>query len=80
MNFDEPISKNIVTQSANSITDKKKQVINMSTRQLTHIETGLLMKGLNFTITSKTLPNKDIIGNIEDAVKAIQKEDAKMPN
>ena len=50
-----------------SITDKKKWVINISSRQLTHIETDLLLKGLNFSITSKALPNKDIIAAIEDA-------------
>ena len=48
----------------------------MSSRQLTHIETDLLVKGLNFSITSKTLPNKDIIANIEDAVKDLEKEEA----
>ena len=41
----------------------------MPTRQLTHIETDLLEKSLNFSITSKTLPNKDIIATIEDASK-----------
>ena len=30
----------------------------MSSRQLAHIETDLLAKVLNFSITSKTLPNK----------------------
>ena len=47
----------------------------MSSRQLTHIETNLLAKGLNFSITSKTLPNKDIIAVIEDAVKDLEKEE-----
>ena len=41
----------------------------MSSRQLTHIETNFLAKGLNFSITSKTLPNKNIIATIDDAVK-----------
>ena len=45
----------------------------MSSRQLTHIETDLLAKGLNFSITSETLPNKDI-ANIEDAVKDLEKK------
>ena len=40
----------------------------MSSRQLTHIETHLLPKRLNFSITSKILPNKDIKANIEDNV------------
>ena len=38
--FDELISKSKVTQSANNIIDKKKWVINMSSRQLSHIETA----------------------------------------
>ena len=70
------IRKNKVRQSATNIADKKKWVINMSSRQVTHIKTYLLAKGLNFSITSKTLPNKDIIANIEDAVKGIEKEEA----
>ena len=48
----------------------------MSSRQLTHNETYLLAKGLNFSITSKTLPNKDIIATVEDAVKDLEKEEA----
>ena len=47
----------------------------MSSRQLTDIEINLLAKGLNFSITSKTLPNKDIIAVIEDAVKDLEKEE-----
>ena len=74
--FNELISKNKVTQSATNITDKKKLVINMSSRQLTHIETDLLAKGLNFSITSKTLPNKDIVAVVEDAVKGLEKKEA----
>ena len=74
--LDELISKNKITQSATNMADKKKWVINMSSRQLTHIETDLLVKGLNFSIASKTLPNKDIIAAIEDAVKDLEKEEA----
>ena len=48
----------------------------MSSRQLTHIETEIPAKGLNFSITSKTLPNKDIIANIEDTTKDLEKEEA----
>ena len=48
----------------------------MSSRQLTHYETNLLAKGLNLSITSKTLPNKDIIATIKDAVKDLEKEEA----
>ena len=71
------ISKNkATTQNAASIADKKKWVINMLLGQLTHMKTDLFAKGLNFSITSKTLPNKDIIAAIEDAVKDLEKEDA----
>ena len=68
------ISKNKVTQSTTNITEKEKWVINMSSRQLIHIETNLLAKGLNFLITSKTLPKKDIIATVEDAVKDLKKK------
>ena len=58
--FEVPISKNKVIKSATNITDKNKWVINISSRQLIHIKTDLLAKGLNFSITSKTL-HKDTI-------------------
>ena len=74
--FNELIRKNKVTQSSTNIADQKKWVINVSSRQLTHIETDLLAKDLNFSITSKTLPNKDIIATVEDAVKDLEKEEA----
>ena len=48
----------------------------MSFRQLTHIKTDLLTNDLNFSITSKTLPTKDILATIEDAVKDFEKEEA----
>ena len=50
----------------------------MSSRQLTQTETNLLTNSLNFSVTSKTLPNKDIIATIEDAVKDLEKEEADM--
>ena len=48
----------------------------MSSRQLTHIETDLLAKDLDFSISSKTLPNKDIIATVEDVVQDLEKEEA----
>ena len=45
----------------------------MSSRQSTHIVTNFLGTGLRVSITSKTLPNKDIIATIEDAVKDLEK-------
>ena len=74
--FNVLISKNKVTQSAYNIADKRKQVINIPSRQLTHVETDLLAKGLNFSITSRTMPTKDIMATTEDAVKDLEKEEA----
>ena len=56
--------------------DKRKCVINISSRQLTHIKNDLLRKGLNFSITSKTLANEDIIPIIEESVTDLEKEEA----
>ena len=55
---------------------KKRKSRNISSRQLTHIKVDLLAKGLNFSITSKRLSNKDIIATIENAVKDLKKEEA----
>ena len=46
--FDGLISKNKVTKNVTNKSDKKKWVINMSSRKLTHIKIDLLAKGLNF--------------------------------
>ena len=46
----------------------------MSSRHLSQLKTDLLVKGLNVSITSKTLPNKGIITTIEDAVKDLEKQ------
>ena len=66
------INKNKVTQSTFNIMDKKKWVINMSSRQLTSIETDLPTKDLYLSITLETLRNKDI-ATIEDAIKDLEK-------
>ena len=47
----------------------------MSSRQLAHIETDLLAKGLNFSITSNTLPNGDTIVTLADVVNDLKKEE-----
>ena len=64
----------IKQKQATNITDQKKRLINMSSRQSTHIETNVLTKGVKFSITSKTLPNKDIIATIEDGVKDLKRK------
>ena len=68
--FHELISKNKVTQSATNIRVKGNGLL------ICFLETDLLAKGLNFSITSKILSNKDIIATTEEAVKDIEKEEA----
>ena len=58
--FNELISKKNGSRIASEETDKKKWVI----KYLTQIKTDLLAKGLNLSITSKALLNKDIIAVI----------------
>ena len=48
----------------------------MSFRKLTRTETDLLAKYLNFSLSSKTMPN--IIATIEDVVKSLEKEEMKI--
>ena len=76
--FDELIIKNKVPHNATILRDKKKRIINISFRQLTHIKTDLLVKGLNFSIYSKVMPIKGIIAVMEDAVKDLEKEGTDM--
>ena len=40
------------------------------------MKTDHLAKGLNFSITCETLPNKDIKATIKDVVKDLEKEEA----
>ena len=54
----------------------KKYCSKSSSRQLSQFETDLLAKDLNFSITSQTLPNIDIIATIEPAVKDLENEEA----
>ena len=46
----------------------------MTSKQLRQYESHLLTKGLNFSFTSKTLPNKDM-STIKDAIKDLEKEE-----
>ena len=48
----------------------------ISKNEKTHLKTDLLAKGLKLLITSKTLPNKDIIATVQDTVKDLEKEEA----
>ena len=69
------ISKN---KGKNNITNMRSKEIGyyLSSRQLFQSKADLLAKGLNFSITSKTLPNNGIIVTVEDVVKDLEKEEA----
>ena len=70
------LSKKKGTQGTAIIADKKKWIINICLRQLTKIKTDNLTKYLNFSITSKALPNKDIIISTENWIEYLEKEEA----
>ena len=73
--FDKLFSKNKVTQSVSNLADKK-LVINMSSRQLTHLATDVLAEGIKLPFASKIRPNKEIIDAVEGAAKALVREEA----
>ena len=73
--FDELIGEN---KSNAYITYTKKWVINIfqTIRQLPYIGIDFFANDLNFSIIFKTMPNKDIIATLEDAVKYLEIEEA----
>ena len=50
-------------------TEKSKWVVNLSTKTLSHHEKDLLEKGLNFSVTPKSIPTKDIVTKVETVLK-----------
>ena len=59
-----------VAELQNQITaDKFKWVVNLSTKTLSPHEKDLLEKGLNFSVTPKNIPTKDIIAKVETVLK-----------
>ena len=56
--------------------NKNKWMINLSTKQLSDQEKDLLAKGMNFCITPTTVPNKERIAKVEDAIKNLPMEEA----
>ena len=69
--FNELMSMN-KSHKAPLIKQIKRFVIIMPSRKMTHIEYDTLAKGLDFSITSKTLPNKDIVATIEYAYPPLE--------
>ena len=59
-----------IAELQNQITiDKSKWVVNLSTKRLSPHEKDLLEKGLNFSVTPKNIPTKDIVAKVETVVK-----------
>ena len=65
-----------VAELQNQITiDKFKWVVNLSTKTLSPHEKDLLEKSLNFLITEKNIPTKDIVAKVETTLKNLQTAD-----
>jgi len=47
----------------------KVSIINLSNTQINQVTLGLLERGLNFAISPRTIPRKDILCNIEYGIK-----------
>jgi hypothetical protein len=54
---------------------KKKWGINASTRNLSRDEIDLLQKGLNFAITPRVVPTKEILAAVEQGVRNFTEEE-----
>ena len=50
--------------------------MNLSSKQLTDYENSVLLKGMNYCVTPKSLPIKEIVANVEQAIKPLPKEQA----
>ena len=55
----------------NTRIDKSRWVINKSDRQLSQHEKSVLEKGLNFAVTTRSLPVQDVVTNTEIACRAL---------
>ena len=53
---------------------KKKWVVNISDRALNNNEISVLRKGLNFAITPKQIPTKEILASVESAISNLQRD------
>ena len=50
---------------------KQKWVQNLSSKSLTHTQTGVLEKGFNFALSPKSLPMVDIICGVEEGLRKV---------
>ena len=54
---------------------KKKWVTNIFKRVLTKDEISLLRKGLNFAVTPKSVPTKEILASVEEGIKDLSENE-----
>ena len=54
---------------------KKRWVINTSKRTLSKAEITVLRKGMNYAITPRTIPLKEIIASVEQGIKNLTNDD-----
>ena len=66
-----------IAELQNQITvDKSKWVVNLSTKTLFPHEKDLLEKGLNISVTPKTIQIKDIVAKVETVMKNVPMAEA----
>ena len=58
-----------IDQANKTIVDKERWIMNLSDKVLSETEISLLSKGMNFSITPKEVPVKEIISAVENSVK-----------
>lgn len=63
-------------QDNQSELDKSRWIMNLSTKELTNDQTKLLSKGMNFSITPKEIPVKEIVSRVENTVKNLEKAES----
>ena len=69
------LAKNVKFRTRSQLTidkstiDKSEWVVNLSTKALSPHEKDLIEKGLNFSVTPKNIPTKDIVAKVETVLK-----------
>ena len=59
----------------NSKIDRKRRVLNISSKPLSDKETSALQKGLNFALALKTIPTAEIVVKVEGSVAGLSCDD-----
>ena len=59
----------------NSKIDRKRWVLNISSKPLSDTETSALQKGLNFAVAPKTVPTAEIVAKVEGSITGLSCDD-----